>query len=157
MHHCSLGLVSLNLSQTALLRDIYANIYSDITFDTPSEIYPDAMTHVCFTLLHPASPCFTLLQCLDQFLSWDLLRPGWIGWLRAISTEVTDPACQGMSWGPCSPEPMKHPHERLTAKGCKCSNGWSVKVGEASWWQWWQWWQYKTHPEESSKRWLGLI
>lgn len=43
---------------------------------------------------------------------------------------VTDPACQGMSWGPCSPEPMKHPHERLTAKGCKCSNGWSVKVGE---------------------------
>eukprot|EP00435_Cladocopium_sp_Y103_P065917 s617_g28.t1 len=43
---------------------------------------------------------------------------------------VTDPACQGMSWGPCSPEPMKHPHVRMTAKGCKCSNGWSVKVGD---------------------------
>ena len=43
---------------------------------------------------------------------------------------VTDTSCQGMSWGPCSPEPMRHPHVRTTGKGCKCSNGWSVKVGE---------------------------
>lgn len=45
--------------------------------------------------------------------------------------EVSDPSCQGMTWGPCSPEPMRAPHERKTAKGCKCANGWSVKIGEA--------------------------
>ena len=43
---------------------------------------------------------------------------------------VSDPSCQGMTWGPCSPEPMRAPHERKTAKGCKCANGWSVKIGE---------------------------
>eukprot|EP00913_Durusdinium_trenchii_P034957 g32699.t1 len=44
---------------------------------------------------------------------------------------VTDPTCQGLAWGPCSAESKNpHPHVRKTAKGCKCSNGWSVKVGE---------------------------
>ena len=44
---------------------------------------------------------------------------------------VADPSCQGMQWGPCAPGPVQHPKERVTKKGCKCANGWTVEADGA--------------------------
>lgn len=68
-------------------------------------------------------------KSITNFIDVHPKRSFFSSYLR--DAEVSDPSCQGMTWGPCSPEPMRAPHERKTAKGCKCANGWSVKIGEA--------------------------